>query len=105
MKSFAVLMAIVLPLGFVPAHASLELATKSHCMSCHGVDQKKLGPAFKDISAKYTMGLGCAKDDGTAMLADSILKGSRDKWGKIPMPPQKIAPVDAQKLTRWILTL
>lgn len=103
MKFFAALMAIVLPLGFAPAHASLELATKSHCMSCHGVDQKKLGPAFKDISAKYKMGLGCAKDDGTAMLADSIMKGSRDKWGKIPMPPQKIPAEDAKTLAKWIL--
>jgi cytochrome c551/c552 len=30
------------------------------------------------------------------MLTDSMLKGAKGKWGKIPMPPQKIAPEDAQ---------
>jgi cytochrome c len=37
----------------VPAHASVELATKSKCMACHDVDKKKMGPTFKDIAAKY----------------------------------------------------
>jgi cytochrome c len=39
------------------------------------------------------------------MLADGMLKGAKGKWGKIPMPPQKIAPADAQKLSKWILSL
>jgi cytochrome c len=26
---------------------------KSKCMTCHAVDQKKMGPSFKDVSAKY----------------------------------------------------
>jgi len=100
MKRFAALTALVLPLFVAPAHASPELAAKSKCMTCHDVDKKKMGPSFKEISAKY-------KGDkaAEAMLADSMLKGAKGKWGKIPMPPQKIAPVDAQKLSKWILTL
>jgi cytochrome c len=100
MKQFVALIALALPLCAVPADASQELATKSKCMTCHDVAKKKMGPAFKDISAKYK-----GQKDAEAMLANSMLKGAKGKWGKIPMPPQKIAPADAQKLSKWILTL
>jgi cytochrome c len=100
MKQLAALIALAFPLYAVPAHASPELAAKSKCMTCHQVDKKVLGPSFKDISAKY-------KGDKTAeaMLADGMLKGVKGKWGKIPMPPQKITPADAQTLSKWILSL
>jgi cytochrome c len=100
MKQFAALIALTLPLYAVPATASLELATKSKCTTCHQVDKKLLGPSFKQISAKYK-----GQKTAEATLADSMLKGSKDKWGKIAMPPQKIAPADAQKLSKWILSL
>jgi cytochrome c len=100
MKQFVALIALALPLYAVTAPASPELATKSKCMTCHQVDKKVLGPAFKDISAKYK-----GQKTAEAMLADSMLKGSKGKWGKVPMPPQKIAPADAQKLAKWVLSL
>ena len=103
MKAFVALIAIVLPLGIAPAQASPELAAKSKCMACHDVEKNKLGPSFNDISAKYKMGLGCAKSDAEAMLTEGILKGSKGKWGKVPMPAQKIPPEDAQALSKWIL--
>jgi len=104
MKPFVALLAIAaLPLSIAPVHASPELANKSKCMACHDMEKKRLGPSFKDISTKYKMGLGCGKGDAEAMLTDSILKGSKDKWGKIPMPAQKIPPADAQTLSKWIL--
>jgi cytochrome c len=104
MKTFVALIAVaVLPLGIAPVHASPELAAKSNCMACHDMEKKKMGPTFTDISAKYKMGLGCGKGDAEAMLTESILKGSKDKWGKIPMPAQKIPPADAQTLAKWIL--
>jgi len=100
MKSFAVLIALSLSLGAASAHASPELAAKSKCMTCHDVAKKKMGPTFTDISAKYK-----GQQGAEAMLADSMLKGVKGKWGKIPMPPQKIPPADAQALSKWILTL
>ena len=103
MKAYIALAAIVLPVWLAPAQASPELATKSKCMSCHSVDKKMLGPSFNDISAKYKMGLGCGKDDASAMLTDSILKGTKGKWGKVPMPAQKIPAEDAKTLAKWIL--
>jgi cytochrome c len=100
MKPFAVLIAVSLSLGAASAYASPELATKSKCMTCHDVAKKKMGPSFKDISTKYKGQAGAE-----AMLADGIVKGSKGKWGKIPMPPQKVAPADAQTLAKWMLTL
>jgi cytochrome c len=100
MKKIAALIACALPLYALPVQASPELAAKSKCMICHDVDKKKMGPSFKDISAKY-------KGDKTAVatLTDSVLKGAKGKWGKVPMPPQKVAPADAKKLAEWMLTL
>jgi cytochrome c len=100
MKQLTVMIALALPLYAIPVHASPELAAKSKCMTCHQVEKKVLGPSFKEISAKYK-----GQKTAEAMLADSMLKGAKGKWGKIPMPPQKIAPADAQKLAKWILTL
>lgn len=102
-SSVALVIAFVLPLGAAPALASPELATKSHCMSCHDMEKQKLGPSFKAIATKYKLGLGCEKDDASAMLADSIRHGSKGKWGKVPMPPQPIPAADAQALSKWIL--
>lgn len=90
----------VLALVALPAQASPDLANKSKCMTCHQVDKKVLGPAFKDISAKYK-----GQKTAEAMLADSIAKGSKGKWGAIPMPAQKVSPADAKALSKWILTL
>lgn len=100
MKPYVALLALALPLYGVPAHASPELAVKSKCMTCHQVDKKLLGPTFKQIAAKYK-----SQKAAEVMLTDGVLKGSKDKWGKVPMPPQKIAPADAQKLAKWILSL
>jgi cytochrome c len=100
MKTLVALIAIAAPLCFAPAHASVELATKSKCMACHDVEKKKMGPTFKDIGAKYK-----GQDGAAAVLTKSTLEGSKGTWGKIPMPAQKVSPEDAEALSKWILTL
>ena len=93
----AVALAAALP---VTAYASQELATSKNCMACHSVDKKLVGPAFKDIAAKY-------KSDkaAPAQLPQSILKGSSGKWGPIPMPPNQVSEADANTLAKWVLSL
>ncbi|MEW6119337.1 MAG: c-type cytochrome [Pseudomonadota bacterium] len=90
----------VLALAALPVQASPQLAAKSKCMSCHQVDKKVLGPSFKEIAAKYK-----GQANAEAMLADGIVNGVKGKWGKIPMPAQKIPAADATALSKWILTL
>jgi cytochrome c len=84
----------------LPVQASQALATKSNCMTCHQVDKKVLGPSFKAIAEKYK-----GQKDAEALLTDSQIKGSKGKWGAIPMPAQRIAPADAQALSKWMLSL
>ena len=37
----------------VDAAAAEALAKKSGCLTCHSVTQKKAGPSFKEVAAKY----------------------------------------------------
>ena len=53
MHPTAVLATLALTLAAAPALANLELATKSGCTACHAVDKKVVGPAYKEVAAKY----------------------------------------------------
>ena len=81
------------------AFANNALAEKHGCLGCHAVATKLVGPAYRDVAAKYA-------GDATAnkALAQSIRNGGAGKWGEMPMPPQKqVSEADAKKLARWIL--
>lgn len=85
--------------GKVDMAAGLALAQKSGCMACHTVDKKVVGPALKDVSAKY-------KGDKKAedMLIAKVTKGGSGTWGTIPMPPNaKVAAADIKTLVQWVL--
>ena len=82
-----------------PALASIELAQKNAGTACHAVDKKLVGPAYKEVAAKYK---GDAKAE--AMLAEKVKKGSVGVWGQVPMPPNaSVKDEDVQKLVKWIL--
>ena len=86
-------------LSVTPAFADLALATSKNCMACHAVDKKVVGPAYKDVAAKY-------KGDKTAVdkLATKIIKGGSGAWGAIPMPANpQVTDADAKKLVAWIM--
>ncbi|CAG9168728.1 hypothetical protein LMG23992_01275 [Cupriavidus laharis] len=82
------------------AYASPDLAASKACMACHSVDKKLVGPAFKDVAAKYK-----GSKDAAAQLASSILKGSSGKWGPVPMPANRVTDAEADTLAKWVLTL
>ncbi|HRQ04534.1 MAG TPA: c-type cytochrome [Nitrosomonas halophila] len=83
------------------AQADAELAKKSNCTACHQMDVKTVGPALKDIAAKY------AGEEGAAdKLAGKIKNGSSGAWGQIPMPPNvNVSEENAKVLAEWILSL
>ena len=102
MKS--VLVSALVATGLVasaPAFANKDLATKSGCMACHAVDKKLVGPAYKDVAAKY------AKDKGSVdLLAAKIMKGGSGVWGPVPMPANpQVNEAEAKKLATWVLTV
>ena len=83
----------------VPAFANKALADKQGCLGCHAAATKLVGPAYREVAAKY---VGDA--NAGAALAQSIRNGVAGKWGELPMPPQKqVSEADAKKLARWIL--
>jgi cytochrome c len=58
-----------------------ELADKLHCTACHTIDDKLIGPTWRDISKRYKGQEGAAE----ALLL-KISKGGSGNWGKAPMP-------------------
>lgn len=91
----------VLAAGLIagPALASEDLAKKNGCMACHGIDKKLVGPAFKEVAAKYQADAGAA-----ATLAKHVREGSKGVWGATPMPPQpKISDDDLKSVIAWVL--
>jgi len=84
----------------LPALADKKLADSKNCLACHAIDQKVVGPAFKDVAAKYA-----GQPDAAAALATKIQKGSSGAWGDVPMPPNDVTPAEAQTLAQWVLSL
>ena len=80
------------------AQADEALAKAKNCMACHAIDKKLVGPAYKDVAAKYK---GDAK--APAMLAAKVKAGGKGVWGQIPMPPNNVTPEEANKLVAWVL--
>lgn len=84
----------------LPAMADQALATSKNCMACHAIDKKLVGPAYKDVAAKY------AGDKGAAdKLVAKVLKGGSGVWGPVPMPANpQVSEAEARKLVAWILS-
>lgn len=86
--------------------AALDLAKKSGCMACHAVDKKVVGPAWKDVGAKYKGDAGAR-----ANLIAKVKAGGKGNWtavtGGVPMPPYspRVADADIEKLVDFVLSL
>jgi cytochrome c len=77
-----------------------EAMTKAGCMACHSKDKKIVGPAFKEIAAKYK------GQDVTAKLVEKVRKGGAGSFGPIPMSPNgadKIGDADLKEAVEAIL--
>lgn len=75
------------------------LLQNNACLSCHATDHKVVGPAYRDVAAKY------AKDpQAMDRLMSSIQHGGSGKWGDVPMPPfAQLSPNDLKSLATFIL--
>ena len=101
MNKSVTLAAIAIARAALPAAANEELAKKNACTACHAVDKKVVGPAFKEVAAKY-------RSDKTAQakLEEKVKKGGVGAWGQVPMPPNSAVPdKDIKTLVTWILSL
>jgi cytochrome c len=84
-----------------PAPKGKLLIDQQDCKTCHKEDVKLVGPAYKDIAAKYP------KDEkNLETLAAKIIKGGSGNWGEIAMLPHpSISKEDAKEMAGYILTV
>ena len=81
--------------------ANEALAKSKNCLACHSVANKIIGPAFKDVAAKYKGDSAAA-----AALVSKVIKGGGGVWGGMPMPPNATtSEAEAEILVKWILSL
>ncbi len=99
-KLFAQIAIAVAVTAAAPAFADQALATAKNCMACHAVDKKLVGPAYKEVAAKYA-----ADKSAADKLAVKILKGGSGVWGAVPMPANaQVSEAEAKKLAAWVLS-
>jgi len=92
----SIVIAAVVAVGMATAgtaSAQEALAKSSGCLTCHDIATKKMGPAFKDIAAKYK-----GKADGEAKLVAKV-SGAKDH------PKVTASEGDVKNVVKWVLTL
>ncbi|NML30972.1 c-type cytochrome [Paraburkholderia antibiotica] len=82
----------------VDAARAQDLAKQHACFGCHAVDKKLVGPAYRDVAARYA-----GKPGALATLVAHVQNGTSGGWGAVPMPPNQISTADAQTVVQWIL--
>jgi cytochrome c len=106
MKRIITSAVLVSAFAAAPAMANLELAKKSGCLACHSVEAKVVGPAWKDVAAKYKGDAG-ARD----ALIKKVKTGGKGNWtavtGGVPMPPYspRVSDANIETLVDFILGL
>jgi cytochrome c len=99
-KSISVAWLMLAAAHAAPAFAQADLAQKKNCMACHAVDKKLVGPAYKEVAAKYA-----GQKDAVDKLAVKVIKGGAGVWGAVPMPANpQVSDAEAKQLVQWIMT-
>lgn len=81
--------------------AGLKLVAASDCTTCHKVDEKIMGPAYRDVANKYEN-----TDANVKMLAEKVKKGGKGVWGEVAMlPHDNITQEEAEQMVKYILLL
>jgi cytochrome c551/c552 len=76
-----------------------KLLNAHACNGCHALEQRVVGPSFKEVAARY------ADDpDAAKKLQAKIRSGGQGAWGQVPMPPNpSLADAELDKLVGWVL--
>jgi cytochrome c len=96
-------LSVYLVLGMLVSNAAManaDLAKAKNCMACHAIANKVVGPAYKDVAAKYA-----GQKDAEDKLTQKVLKGGSGVWGAVPMPANaQVNEAEARTLVKWILS-
>ena len=89
------------PAATADADKGLELIAQSDCLTCHKVEDKLVGPAYREIANKYPNNAATIDT-----LASKIIKGGAGNWGQVPMTPHPgISEADAQTMAKYVMSL
>lgn len=101
MKYSLVVGTVLAVLASGSAMANADLAKAKNCLACHSVDNKVVGPAYKDVAKKYA-----GDKTAEAKLVEKVMKGGSGTWGAIPMPANpQVTAAEAKTLVKWVLSL
>lgn len=71
------------------------------CLTCHKIDEKVIGPSYRDVANKYDN-----TPENVKMLAEKVVKGGSGVWGDVAMVPAPGLKIeDAEKMVKYILLL
>lgn len=77
----------------------VELIGKSDCLTCHKLDEKLIGPTYKEVAQKYEN-----TPENVTMLAGKIIKGGKGVWGEVEMTAHPdMSQEDAEALIKYVL--
>ena len=77
-----------------------KLLNANGCVGCHALDQRVVGPSFREIGARYA-----GDTTAAARLGPKIRDGGQGVWGQVPMPPNAgISDADLKAIVSWVLT-
>lgn len=100
MKRSMLLCTLLSALASTSAMAQADLAKAKNCMTCHAIGSKLVGPAYKDVAAKYA-----GQKDAEDKLVAKVLKGGSGSWGAVPMPANpQVTEAEAHTLVKWVLS-
>lgn len=91
----------VISISEAEANAGLELIAQSDCLTCHKIEERSIGPAYKQVSLKYT-----ATETTINKLVEKVFKGGSGVWGDVPMTPHNTYnKADIRKMVLYVLSL
>lgn len=77
-----------------------QLLNRNACLGCHAVEKPVVGPAFREVAARYKSDAGAA-----VSLAKKVKEGGQGVWGQVPMPPNPgLSDADLKLIVEWVLT-
>ncbi|MDD1012221.1 c-type cytochrome [Pseudomonas sp. TNT2022 ID1025] len=87
------------PLPVAQAGNLDDLLSRNACLGCHALEQKIVGPSFKDIAQRYR-----EQPEALRTVAGHIGEGGSGRWGQIPMPPfTGLSSEELEHLARYVL--
>ena len=79
----------------------LTIIENSDCRTCHLIEEKNIGPAWRDVANKYA-----DSANAVAYLSNKIINGGSGVWGQVPMAAHPtMSPEDAETLAKFVLLL